>query len=208
MAILPAIEEYYKYFHNGDRRGIFKLIIEEFQIEKAIYPGSYIHIAPSFYIPEVVYIDSFKKTEKFFIDDSILELINQNKSYKGETKLRFYLEDFYKLIPEPLSSFDLLISQYSGFVSQCCKKYLKPEGFLVANNSHGDASMVSFDNDFKLIGVIYYSNNKYRYTTKHLEKYFIPKHEGYRATIAYVKEKMKGIVYTKSPSAYIFRKVR
>jgi hypothetical protein len=67
--------------------------------------------------------------------------------------------------------------------------------------------MANQDEKFDLIGVIYYSNKIYRYTTKNLDKYFIPKHKGYKASIDYVKEKMKGIVYTKSATAYVFKKI-
>jgi hypothetical protein len=198
---------YKKYFHNGDRRGIFKVVTEEFKIKKAIYPGSYIHLAPSFYIPEVVYVDSFKKTNKFFTDKNIQDFINNNKNYEEDTIVRFHLVDFYKDIEEKLDSFDLLISQYAGFVSQCCKKYLKPGGLLVANNSHGDASMASIDKSLDFIGVVYYSNKIYRFTTKNLDKYFIPKKNNITITKEYLEKTMKGIGYTKTASAYLFKKI-
>ena len=202
-----ALTTYNKYFHKGDRRGIFKVITEKFIIKKAIYPGSYIHIAPSFYIPEVVYVDSFKKTKRFFNDKNIQDIINKNKNYLEEVIIRFYLVDFYKEIEEKLESFDLLISQYAGFVSQCCKKYLKPGGFLVANNSHGDASMASIDNSFELIGVIYYSNKKYRFTKRNLDQYFVPKKKNIKVTKEHLEKTMKGIGYIKTASAYFFKKV-
>jgi len=202
-----ALTTYNKYFHKGDRRGIFKVITEKFIIKKAIYPGSYIHVAPSFYIPEVVYVDSFKKTKRFFNDKNIQDIINKNKNYLEEVIIRFYLVDFYKEIEEKLESFDLLISQYAGFVSQCCKKYLKPGGFLVANNSHGDASMASIDNSFELIGVIYYSNKKYRFTKRNLDQYFVPKKKNFKVTKEHLEKTMKGIGYTKTASAYFFKKL-
>jgi len=202
-----ALTTYNKYFHKGDRRGIFKVITEKFINKKAIYPGSYIHIAPSFYIPEVVYVDSFKKTKRFFNDKNIQDIINKNKNYLEEVIIRFYLVDFYKEIEEKLESFDLLISQYAGFVSQCCKKYLKPGGFLVANNSHGDASMASIDNSFELIGVIYYSNKKYRFTKRNLDQYFVPKKKNFKVTKEHLEKTMKGIGYTKTASAYFFKKL-
>lgn len=107
---------------------------------------------------------------------------------------------------EQLESFDLLISQYAGFVSQCCKKYLKPGGLLVANNSHGDASMASIDKSFEFIGVIYNSNKLYRFTRRNLDKYFIPKKKTVKITKEYLEKTMKGIGYTKTASAYLFKK--
>jgi len=198
---------YNKWFHNGDRRRIFKVITEEFKIQKAIYPGSFIHIAPSFYIPEVVYVDSFKKTKKFFDDNKYHDIINKNKTYEEDAIIRFYLIDFYKDVEEKLESFDLLISQYAGFVSQCCKKYLKKGGLLIANNSHGDASMASIDKSFEFIGVIYYSNKIYRFTARNLYKYFIPKKKDFKVTKEHLEKTMKGIPYTKTASAYLFKKL-
>ena len=196
---------YNKYFHNGDRRGIFKALVDVYSVKKAIYPGSYIHIAPSFYIPEVVYIDSFKKTQNFFKDDKIFNFINRNKEYEENTIIRFHLADYKKDVGEKLEYFDLLISQYGGFISQSCKKYLSPGGILVANNSHGDASMASIDKDYEFIGIIYYNNKKYHITDKNLEKYFIPKKKGIKVTKDLLKKTMKGIGYTKSASAYLFK---
>lgn len=203
---MDAIQEYKKLFYNGDRRNIFLVLVKEFQIDRALYPGSYIHIAPSFFIPEVVYVDSYKKTTRFFEDKSILDFINKNKKYDSIPKIRFHLMDYNRSIPEPFEYFDLLISQYAGFISQCCKKYLKPNGLLITNNSHGDASMAINDKSFDFNGVIYYSSGVYRYTTKNLEKYFIPKYKGYKSSLNYVRKTMKGITYTKSASAYIFEK--
>ena len=43
-----------------------------------------------------MYIDSFKKTQKFFSDDKILDLIKKNKKYEEEPIIRFYLADYDK----------------------------------------------------------------------------------------------------------------
>ena len=154
-----------------------------------------------------MYVDSFKKTKNFFNDEKINEIINKNKNYDEISIIRFHLVDFYKEVEEKLESFDLLISQYAGFVSQCCKKYLKPGGLLVANNSHGDASMASIDTSFEFIGVVYYSKLVYRYTTKNLDKYFIPKKKDFKITKEHLEKTMKGIGYTKTASAYLFKKL-
>ena len=100
-----------------------------------------------------------------------------------------------------------MISQYAGFISQCCKKYLKKGGILLANNSHGDASMAHLDGDFEFIGVIYRSNRQYRLTEKNLDKYFIPKKADLKVTKAYLEKTQRGVGYTKTANAYIFRKL-
>ena len=105
-------------------------------------------------------------------------------------------------------SFELLISQYAGFVSQYCKKYLKADGLLVANNSHGDASMAFLDIDYEFIGVFNKrSENKYAMSTKNLNTYFIPKKPRV-ITQAYLKQIKKGVGYTKYASSYLFRKIK
>lgn len=186
---------------------MFKVVTQKYAIKTAIYPGSYIHIAPSFYIPEVTYIDSFKKTLKFFEDDKTFDLITKNKNYDEEPLFRFHYADYNKELDEKIEYYDLLISQYAGFVSQCCKSYLKPNGILLANNSHGDASMASIDRTYKFIGALYYSNKQYRITTKNLENYFIPKKKNLEITKEFLEKSQKGVGYTKSASAYLFKKV-
>lgn len=153
-------------------------------------------------------MDSFKKTNKFFESGELDEIIKENKNYTAPHLIRFYLADYYKDIDEEKQSFDLLISQYAGFVSQPGKMYLKPNGLLLANDSHGDASMASIDNDYEFIGVIYYSNKNYHYTTKSLDKYFIPKKKDADVSKKRLEKTMKGIPYTKYASAYVFRKIK
>jgi hypothetical protein len=198
--------QYKEYFRNGDRRDIFRLLVDHYEIRSAIYPGSYIDIAPSFYIPLTVYIDSFKKTNKFFEDPSIYSFISKNKKYRKKPFLRYYNMDYNSDFGEEEDSFDLLISLYAGFVSQSCKKYLKEGGILLANNSHGDAGLTYLDKDFELIATIYRSNGQYRLTNKNLDRHFIPKKPDLVVTKDYLKKKGKGIGYTKTASFYVFRK--
>lgn len=204
---LSAIQQYKQYFHNGDRREIFKLLVDHYGIQHAIYPGSYIDIAPSFYIPTTVYIDSFKKTNNFFNDKTIFEYISKNRVYNESPNLRYHYSDYNLDFGEEVENFDLLISLYAGFVSQVCKKYLKQDGILLVNNSHGDASMAYLDSDYEFSAVIYRSNRQYRLTYKNLNKYFIPKKPDLQITKEYIKKIGRGIGYTKSASAYVFTKV-
>ena len=61
-----SAQMYTEYESKMQRSGLFKKISEDFSVHKALYPGSYIHISPSFYIPEVVYVDTDKKARKIF----------------------------------------------------------------------------------------------------------------------------------------------
>jgi hypothetical protein len=82
----------------------------------------------------------------------------------------------------------------------------KIDGILLANNSHGDASMASIDADYKFIGVLNKRQNKYTLSEKNLDSYFIPKMPR-EITKEYLEKIKRGIGYTKSPTAYLFRRI-
>ena len=197
---------YKDYEKKMQRAELFKLLTEHYSIKKAMYPGSYIHISPSFYIPEVVYIDTDAKAKRFFKDDSFKQLIEERKKYSIETIVRFYSTSYKQVIPEEEGSFDLIISQYAGPVSLNCKKFLKSGGYLVANNSHGDAGIADLDSSFKLIAVINFRGGKFYHSTKNLDSYFLPKKKELEVTLDYLLEIKKGIGYTKTASHYLFQK--
>ena len=153
---------------------LFEFLSHNLNISSAIYPGSYVHISPSFFIPYVCYVDLDKKARTFFSDIPSLEnYIHESvTSYKDNTTIRFYSQDYTKPIPEPDNSFDLLISQYAGFISQPCKRYLKQLGYLLVNNSHGDAGIAALDSDYTLVYVINRRNGKYIFSQNKLNEYF------------------------------------
>lgn len=203
-----GIEEYNKYVEKTfNRYDAFLATSNEFSIEKAMYPGSYIHITPSLMIPEVIYVDKDKKAIKFFENtEEINNFIDNNKIYNEKTIVRFEAKDYWKELSVPQRYADLLISQYAGFVSQACKKYLKKEGILLANDSHGDATMAYVDEDYEFIGVLEYRKGKYILVNEDLDKYFSFKRD--RAIdIDKVKELMKGPKYKIISDYYIFRKI-
>lgn len=201
-----SAQMYMEYESKMQRSGLFKLIAENFTIQKALYPGSYIHISPSFYIPEVVYVDTDKKAVKFFKDDSYMRVITKNKIYPREPIIRFHPISYQKPLSEELETFDLMISQYAGFISHYCKQHLKKGGILVANNSHGDAGVAFTDEDFELIAVINYRSGKFTVSTKNLDHYFIPKKQDVVHTKQHLLSLNRGIGYKKTASHYLFKK--
>ena len=84
-----AVQNYEQYFHNGDRREIFRILADKYKLQSAMYPGSYIHIAPSLYIPITVYVDSYKKANEFFSDKRISSIQRLKDKYKIYFKLYF-----------------------------------------------------------------------------------------------------------------------
>ena len=201
----------YKKYHidrDDERLGLFLEIAKKFNIRNVLYPGSFFHITPSFIFPRVVYVDSYKKAKKFFEDLSVYDYICKNKIYKNDPEIFFHHKNYMRNIEEPKESFDLLISQYAGFISKGAKKYLKVGGILLANNSHGDVSMASIDKDYKFIGVVNKrSGGKYTFSDNNLDRYFIPKKK-IRVTRKYLEKIKRGIGYSKYATDYIFKRVK
>jgi hypothetical protein len=200
---MKKYEEYIK--KVGDRNGLYNLLSINYPIKRALYPGSYVDITPSFYFPYTVYVDNDKKAKKFFKDGELIKnFIDFNKEYNQDSFFRYFPNDYRLNIDEDKNSFDLLISLYAGFVSKYCKNYLKNGGLLLANDSHGDASMAQLDGRFRLIGVINISGPDFIFSQKNLDQYFILK-KNYVVTEKKLEEYQKGIDFTKKADFYLFK---
>ncbi len=199
---IPALYKKYHFDRGYELETLFEQITKRFDIKSVLYPGCYVHITPSFYIPRAVYVDMELPAKKFFDDPSVLEYIESRKTYKEKSEVTFYHQSYEEPIDEPEESFDLIVSQYAGFISEPTKKYLKKGGLLMVNNSHGDAGLASIDKDFKLVAVFGQSG----ISDKNLDQYFTPKKKT-EVTAEYLKDLGRGIGYTKTASNYIFEKV-
>ncbi len=197
------ITEYLNYSEKiGNRQKLYKTVVEEFGIKSAIYPGSFIDIAPSMFVPKVTYIDNFKGAVKFFKHmDIIRNFIEENKEYKEKCEIDFFNQDYN--LPLSIENADLIISQFGGFISKATKYLLKNNGILLCNDSHGDATLARFDTDFKLIGVI---DNNFKIQSDSLESYFIL-HGEKKVDLKMLIKSMKGPRYKLSANNYLFRKV-
>lgn len=145
--------EYYKGFDDY-YLPFFYWLKNHYEIEKVIYPGSYIHITPSLVFPEVVYIDNTTSSKITFEDNNTWQFIKKYKMHKKNPKMRFYSKDYNSILDEKKSYFDLLISISAGFISVACVDYLKQKGLLLADNEHNDASMAFVSNKYELIGIL------------------------------------------------------
>ncbi|MFC1914692.1 hypothetical protein ACFLWK_00330 [Chloroflexota bacterium] len=203
-AVLP-----YKKYHidrNDERLGQFAILAERYNIGSALYPGSFVHVTPSFVFPSVTYIDTDKRAKKFFNDLSVYGFVEKHKTYKDSPEIRFFAEDYRNDNLELNRDYDLLISQYAGFVSQHCKRFLKIGGLLLVNNSHGDASMSYIDSDYEFIGIFTKRGNNWSLSEKDLGLYFIPK-KPLNITKEYIEKVGRGVGYTKSPAGYLFKRI-
>ena len=203
-----VIQLYEKYYirREYEQVDLFRLLKSTFAVNNAIYPGSYIQISPSFIFTDVVFIDTDKKAKRFFNDDSVIEYIRRRKEYSENPRISFHGCDYRELIDDLKGKFDLLISQYSGFISESCKEYLRPGGYLLVNNSHGDAGLASIDNDYTLAAAVMRSQGKYRISFSKLDEYFIPK-KNIAVTKEYLYKTGRGVGYTRTAPLYIFRRV-
>jgi hypothetical protein len=202
------LDLYQEYFidHDFERLDLFHQLAEKYPVQRVLYPGSFVHITPSFVFPFTTYVDSDKRAHKFFQSPGLGDFIEARKIYPQKAVFNFHAADYREPFCEADKSFDILISQYAGFVSQHCKSYLKIGGILLVNNSHGDAGMASIDRDYALIGVIIRRSGNHRISEKNLDTYFIPKMP--INNIREVLEKtQKGIGYTRTASSYLFRRI-
>jgi hypothetical protein len=186
-----------------ERLGLFVLLKDRYGIESALYPGSYIHITPSFVFPITVYVDTDERAKRFFADPWVQRFVGKNRRYAEDPVVRFHPRDYTEDLPEEPGSFDLLISQWAGFVSTACRAYLKPGGLLLVNDSHGDASMASIDPDYRFVGAVTARGGRFQLIETDLKRYFVPKNNG-EISPEYLIKSQRGIAYTKTAWAYIF----
>lgn len=203
-----VIEIYKKYYIDRDYEQIdlFQLLQQQFDINNAIYPGCYVQISPAFVFSKVVFIDSDKTAKRFFSSNRVVQYIAERKEYRAVPDIAFFAQNYQDSIDGLEGKFDLLISQYAGFISDSCKKYLKLGGYLLVNNSHADAGLAALDGDYQLLAVVNKSSGKYRLSLSKLDEYFIPK-----KNIMISKDTLyqtgKGVGYTKTAPLYIFQRI-
>jgi len=184
----------------GRRQDLYRQVAKQFNIRSALYPGSHIDIGPSLVIPNVIYVDNFKGTIAFFKNiELIKDYIKSKKEYSDESKIKFIACDYNDKLDT--KKVDMIISQYAGFVGQATKTYLKVEGILLCNDSHGDATLAYCDDDFEFVGVVDLDN---KIITTDLDRYF--KFARKRAIdVDKVYDTMKGPKYKQQAENYIFR---
>lgn len=204
----PPPKLYQQFFidKSDQRVDLFRTVAHRHDVKAALYPGSFVQIGPSFVIPRVVYVDNDRRTGRFFADPQLLEYVRGRKEYQEEPEITFHHCSYESGFGERLESFDLLISQYAGFISSACKLYLKVGGVLLVNDSHGDASMANLDPDFKLIAAVIRRGERFSIRESHLDEYFVPKRE-INLTPALLRERGRSVGFVKPAFSYIFSKI-
>lgn len=203
-----AIETYRKYHieKHDERLGLFRVLARRYEGISALYPGCFVHVTPSFVFPSVIYADMDRRAARFFADPTVVELVRREKTYPDTPRIRFIHQDYSEPLDLAEETVDLLISQYAGFVSRACKRYLRIGGILVANNSHGDASMAALDPSFRLIGVVRRRGERFTLTEHALDEFMIPKKLP-APTQQDLEQAGRGPAFTKAAFAYVFERI-
>lgn len=205
---MESVRELYKKFYTNihfDRSLLFRTISTTFPCRTILYPGSSIHVTPSFYFPHVVYIDKSPLARDFFSRDSeVKELINANKCYKRSSYFKFINADFTGRLDVEERSFDLLISLYSGKISSPCKQLLRRGGYLLTNNFNNFLGDILADPGFVLQAVLVYKSNDYQVIKENLEKYKTP---GKNKPVKFKKDHHEvGLQFIKHEKSYLFKR--
>jgi len=203
--VTPRLYRQYFVDKGDERRDLFRLLADTFGPKTGLYPGSFVHVTPSFFIESMVYVDSDRRIRRFFEDPALRIFIDKNKEYPGPPTIDAHQGDFTGELPLADGSFDIMFSLYSGFISRFCKRYLKSGGVLLANNSHGDASLASLDEDFEFVGAVHRRAEAFRLQTEGLEGFFKTKN-GRPIDREKVLRTMVGEGFTRTAYGYLFRK--
>lgn len=198
----------------GDRTPLFAAVAEAFEIRRALYLGSYVDLAPSMAIPDVTYVDLDRRAARFFADEELVraELGGKAPGASAESggptarepRVRFVAADFTQGVDVPEASMDLLISLFTVPAWEACRRYLRPGGYLLANASHGEASLAALDPGLTLVAAVEHRDGRYRLVRERLERYLVPKRPEH-ADPERIRATGRGIAYTRPAFGYVFR---
>ena len=205
MKNMPGLYQHYHAGRNDERLELFDVVQAEFGAESFLYPGCFVHVTPAFVMPNATFVDTDKRARTFFSDPHTLSFVEESKRYRQQAKLQFLPRNYSEELPIH-RGYDLLISQYAGFVSESCKRYLRKGGVLLSNNSHGDASLASIDKDFRLVAVIQRREEHFWISTTQLDEYFVPAKQ-MEVTRELLHSTKRGIGYKRSAANYVFEKL-
>lgn len=176
-------------------------------VATALYPGSYVDIAPSFVFPTVVYVDTDRRAAKFFDDhDGVAAIVAKHSRAAAPPAFSFVAADYTDELPLPVAGYDLLISLYAGPISRHCTHHLRVGGWLLVNPSHGDAALAALDPRYELDAVVHARAGSYRSSRSDLDTFLLPVRPT-DVTVESVLAGGRGVAYTRSAFAYLFRRV-
>lgn len=189
----------------GDRSPLFAAMVSEWGISTALYPGSYLDLAPSTAIGDVTYVDNDARAARYFGTEGLAES-ELGAAPAGTTRrIAFIAADYTTPLPIAQRSVDLLISLYAGPIWDHCRQYLTPGGLLLANTSHGDASIAALDADLELVAAVHHRDGRYRLDRSELDSYLQPK-SAEPVDAESIRRSGRGVAYTRTAFAYVFQR--
>ncbi len=191
--------------HEGDRQRLFAAVAEAIPANRVLYPGSFVDIAASFVFDDVTYVDIDRRAARFFGDaETVDAIIAEHRT--DEATWQFIAADYRNDLALEPGSFDLLVSLYAGPVSDSCGHLVRPGGHVLANPSHGDVALLAQDERFILAGTVTGRSGEYTVRTTDLDGHLIPKRPPH-PTREEILSMGRGVGYTRSPFAYVFKRV-
>lgn len=193
---IPRGEAFGGYLESiGDRTASYRAARAITGGERALYPGSYLDIAPLNAWPEVAFVDSDRKFAK-----AVSALPAKPAG------ARFVVADYREPLAEVSDGWaDVLISLYAGPVSRYCTRYLADGGYLLANNSHGDASLALLDPRYELVAV-QPTWASARFRADNLDSFSRARRPD-AFTVDQVLASGRGVAFERTAACYLFRLV-
>ncbi len=187
---------------NFERRRLFEFLEQKLHPRETLYPGCGVHITPAFFFPHVIFVDQSEEAIQFFAKhEEIIKEIQRNKIYQRSSYIQFIAQDYTKKLPVRENQFDLLLSLFADKIAKNCAAYLKPGGFLLTNNHHGDASDAAQNKEFTFLGDIELRRGKYNFKEK---DGFASKDE--KRSQRYLRDTSSGVEYIKEEIYYLFQR--
>ncbi len=188
----------------GDRSGLFAALADVCSVERALYPGSYVDMSPSTVFRSVTYVDTDARAARFFADTGLVRAQLAGRTRPGAgAEVRFLAADYTRPLDVPDGSMDLLISLFTGPMWEHARRYLRQGGWLLANTSHGEASLAALDPALRLVAAVKSRGDRYRLVTDGLEDYLVPKRPE-TADADRIRSSGRGVAYTSTAFAYLF----
>lgn len=192
----------------GDREAMLRAVASWRPFERVLYAGSYVDITPSFVLPDVTYVDTDRRAARFFADRTGVDGVIRGRRPRGSgvATWRFLHADYTQPLDVADGSVDLVISLYAGFVSEHCMRYLRHGGVLLANDSHGDASLASLDAGLRLVAVVTPHESGYRVVEEDVSSYLEPHVADLEVTAELLRRTGRGVRYRTPAAAYLFER--
>lgn len=153
-----------------ERAKLFEAISKKYKCTHVLYPGSSVHITPSFYFQHVAYVDKSEISNLFFEEiGEVVKYVNENKKYRQTPYIAFLNEDFTKKLSIRTANYDLLIAIYADNVIDSCKRYIISDGLILTNDYYGEGQKILHDPSITLEAMIKRKGKSYEIMECHVD---------------------------------------